>query len=953
MFDTLIVEVNKKYVVEVPDTGGGTVEPPVTPLTISGTPPTSVTENQGYSFIPTITYPDGTVPVFSITNNPAWMQVDPVTGEVFGTPTAEHVGIAPNIVLSVSAGGVSVNLNAFAVTVIAANHLPVISGTPPTAATVTYAYTFTPVATDADAGDVLTFSVDPNTFPSFLTLDPQTGQISGTPGINDIGVHANIVLSVSDGKDTVSLPAFSITVVDTPPVNQPPVIAGTPPISVFEGYAYNFQPAASDPNGDPLTFGITNKPSWATFSAATGQLSGTPGAGDVGTTNGIIITVSDGIAAPVALPAFDLEVVSVATKYTAGHFIATKGRALPSGTQYSEAATFIEKKNCKALISRWDWKELEPTKGNYTLTTATAGLNSIENWLAQLANSNNPTGKLVVLIVVKGFNGDNRLNPMPPYMDPYVIDTVDTSTALGGAYKTGKRWVFGTTDDWTDRLAKLAEAIYAQFDNDPNFLGVAFQETALGITNANLWNNGYTASLYRQALVALLTRCRAAAVHSEVFHYFNFFSPTPTSATTTVFDGKTNVDQLLTACEPLGIILGGPDILPENNSLVNNVYPLYGTHKNALRMFCANQNDSYSARKASPPYAGVTGYYTMEELFYYGINNLACEIIVWNNEVLVSGTIYNANDGFAVMAAIASWTPGLGNTAPKITAIPNMTFNELDYMYYPVVATDAEFDTLSYSATGLPLNVVLGAADGKFRGFIALGQAGTYNVNVLVDDGNAVASAGFVLTVNAVSQIMNTVFDNATGAAIPLAGFPADQSLNAQTWSQQSGACEVPAGGTFVTPVDPAVFQRFSYLNAAFPGQVQVRFRNGFTGTDNNSQVAIMFRGQDAQNEWRLLIHTNLNTGAPAGGDLLELGYIQAGGVFTVVASVQLTTGNNPILAMSDWTITDDGNNIVVYNGGIAMISAVSTLFADVGKRVGFRSLANAKIEVESITCLS
>jgi hypothetical protein len=42
-------------------------------------------------------------------------------------------------------------------------------------------------------------------------------------------------------------------------------------------------------------------------------LTGTPGAGDVGTTSGIVISVSDGKAAPVSLAAFNLTVQAVAT----------------------------------------------------------------------------------------------------------------------------------------------------------------------------------------------------------------------------------------------------------------------------------------------------------------------------------------------------------------------------------------------------------------------------------------------------------------------------------------------------------------------------------------------------------------------------------------------------------------------------------------------------------------
>lgn len=91
------------------------------------------------------------------------------------------------------------------------------------------------------------------------------------------------------------------------PTNQPPTISGNPPTSVTVGQAYAFQPTANDPEGHALQFSITNKPSWATFSATTGQLTGTPTASNVGSYPGISITVSDGTST-VSLPAFSIAV---------------------------------------------------------------------------------------------------------------------------------------------------------------------------------------------------------------------------------------------------------------------------------------------------------------------------------------------------------------------------------------------------------------------------------------------------------------------------------------------------------------------------------------------------------------------------------------------------------------------------------------------------------------------
>jgi hypothetical protein len=99
-----------------------------------------------------------------------------------------------------------------------------------------------------------------------------------------------------------------------PPVggtNQPPTISGTAPTSVTSGQGYSFQPTASDPDNQTLTFSIASKPSWATFDATSGRLVGTPAAGDVGTYANIVISVTDGIATA-SLSAFTVTVQAAA-----------------------------------------------------------------------------------------------------------------------------------------------------------------------------------------------------------------------------------------------------------------------------------------------------------------------------------------------------------------------------------------------------------------------------------------------------------------------------------------------------------------------------------------------------------------------------------------------------------------------------------------------------------------
>ena len=66
-------------------------------------------------------------------------------------------------------------------------------------------------------------------------------------------------------------------------------------------------PTATAPSGQAVSFSITNKPAWATFSSTTGSLSGTPSASNVGPDNNIEIGASTP-ASSAALPAFTIMV---------------------------------------------------------------------------------------------------------------------------------------------------------------------------------------------------------------------------------------------------------------------------------------------------------------------------------------------------------------------------------------------------------------------------------------------------------------------------------------------------------------------------------------------------------------------------------------------------------------------------------------------------------------------
>jgi hypothetical protein len=187
----------------------------------------------------------------------------------------------------------------------ASTSAPTIAGSPATTVLGWHAYSFTPRAT-GPSGYKLTFSISGK--PSWASFNTATGALSGTPQTANVGSSSTVVISVSDGAGSASLPAFTLKVMP----NVTPTISGAPVTTATAGTTYSFMPKATEPDGDPLSFSVQNKPSWASFSIATGAISGTPTAANVGTYSNIVITTSTGHGSA-SLAAF-----SIVVKQSAG-----------------------------------------------------------------------------------------------------------------------------------------------------------------------------------------------------------------------------------------------------------------------------------------------------------------------------------------------------------------------------------------------------------------------------------------------------------------------------------------------------------------------------------------------------------------------------------------------------------------------------------------------------------
>ncbi|MFT6432123.1 MAG: hypothetical protein ACJAVI_000158, partial [Candidatus Azotimanducaceae bacterium] len=276
------------------------------PPSISGTPGAAM-EDSAFSFTPSSAGGNN----FSVNNLPSWAAFDSATGTIAGIPTNSDVNIYTGIEISLSDLNETVVLSGLTIEVINTNDAPVISGSPATGVLEDAVYSFQPNANDIDVGDNLSFSI--SSTPVWANFNSATGELSGTPINDNVGVYNDLIITVSDSSnEQASLAPFTVTVTNT---NDIPTVTGTPATSVTESSAYLFAPIGADVDTeDTITYSVTldqTLPAWLSFSTTTGQLTGTPGDADVTTLTNLLIRVTDLDGEFSVLAPFDLTIVNV------------------------------------------------------------------------------------------------------------------------------------------------------------------------------------------------------------------------------------------------------------------------------------------------------------------------------------------------------------------------------------------------------------------------------------------------------------------------------------------------------------------------------------------------------------------------------------------------------------------------------------------------------------------
>ncbi len=701
----------------------------------------------------TITFSFDAAPTFSDAS------LDPATGDFTLNAGFDESGsyVVTFVVTDVDGEADSVDVG---IDVNEVNRAPVFSSTPSTSVDEDTTFSYDADATDPD-GQAVTFSLA--AAPGGMTIDGVSGLLTWVPQNADVGPHT-VTVRASDGAAHTDQ-TFTLTVVN---VNDAPVFTSTPPTSATEGVPLSYTATAADVDvGASLTFAATTLPSWLSFDTGTHVLSGTPDDPDVGD-NDVVLTVSDGIAAPVE-QSFTVTVQNVNDAPT---FTATPGAAVTvaEGAVLTFDLDASDPDGPSALsfsmLSQPTGSSLDAASGVFSWTPgfSDAGVRSVTLQVTDgvattqqaltitVTNTDRPpTCAVSPTSAVVDEGATVTLNVTGVDLDGDAVTLSSVSLPAGSSF-TAATGVFS----WTPGFADAGGAV-ASFRASAGGVDSVACSASITVNDVNqapvLGAPSSTSATQGQLFQATLTASDvdlATAPSGEVLT-FSRQSPSPSSMTVTKLDATTVRLDWTPAANEVG-----------TQTVTIRVTDHLGlTDERSFNVTVANVNDAPVFTSTAPTAATEDSAFSYtatasdadqflgDTLTFSVVGALPGWLTFNASTHVLSGTPRQADVGAAGNAVTLRVTDGQGaqvdqsftlnvanvNDAPVLDAIGNKSVNEQELLTFTVTASDEDGTTPTLSASPLPSGATFNATSGVFSWTPSSSQSGLFNVTFTASDG--------------------------------------------------------------------------------------------------------------------------------------------------------------------------------------------------------------------------
>ena len=759
-------------------------------------------------------------------------------GTITYTPNANFNG-TDTITYSISDGNGGTSTATVTVTIAAVNDAPIFDTPLPNVAGVDGAVANIPTAgnfSDVDR-DTLTFAA--TGLPLGLSINPATGVIGGTidrSASQPNGGVYTVTVTASDGRGGTVSSTFTYTVTNPGPTaaNDTATTPEDTPVTI------PVLANDSDPDGDPLTVTSATSPNGTVAINANGTLSFTPapnfngpttityaisdgnGGTATATVNITVTPVNDAPVVDTPIPAQANPDTDVVNLPVAGNFSDLDGNTLSftasglpagltidpttgvisgtidraasqlNGGVYSVTVTASDGNGgTVATTFGWTVTNPPPTATNDTATTTEDAPVTI----SVLANDNDPDGDPLTVTsatspngsVVINANGTITFTPAPNFNGPTII-TYSISDGNGGTATATVNVTVNAANDAPTNDTPLPN----RTNPDSTVVSVP--------TAANFGDlDGDTLTFSATGLPAGLTINPTTGVISGTINpAASQTNGGSYSVTVIVNDGNGG-----TASSTFIWSVTNPPPLATNDTATTSEE----TSVNVAVL--ANDNDpdgdSLTVTSASAPNGTVT--INPDGTITYTPN------ANFNGTDTITYTISDGN-GSTSTATVAVTVGGV-NDAPATAGLPDLFDIDNSVVSIPLASAfnDADGDTLTFSATGLPaglsINPVTGVIFGQIANNASTVGGGIYTVTVTANDGNGgVTSTTFTWTVTntapfASDDAYTTAEDTAINMAVLLNDTDPDlDPLSVVSASATNGTATVNPDGTITFTPD-------------------------------------------------------------------------------------------------------------------------------------------------------